>query len=79
VLVLLQAGSLGLALGLLALLLERAVAPTRVRMTPARRASSSIIDRALVHSPVQPMSGNAPSSTRTAAMAAPVASPEQSP
>jgi hypothetical protein len=79
VLVVLQAGSLGLALGLLALMLERAVAPRRTRSAPVRRASSSIIDRALVHPPVPPIAANAPSSTRTVAVGAQVASPEQSP
>jgi hypothetical protein len=79
VLVLLQAGSLGLALGILALLLERAIAPRRPRAAATRRASSSIIDRALIHAPVQPMAVNSPSSTRTAAIAAPIASPEHAP
>jgi hypothetical protein len=76
VLLLLQAGSLGCALALVAMLLERIVAPRRARSAPVRRGSSSIVDRALLHSPLQP-AGN--SSTRTAAIAAPAASPEQAP
>jgi hypothetical protein len=79
VVLLLQAASLGAALVLLAALLERMVADRRRRALPSRRAASSIVERgALVEKPPLPIAASH-SSTRTAALAVPAASPEAGP
>jgi hypothetical protein len=79
VVLLLQAGSLGAALVLLAGLLERVVAGRRSRV-PTRRGASSVVDhRGMVFDKPSLAAAGAHSSTRTAAMAVPAASPEAAP
>jgi hypothetical protein len=78
VLLLLEAGSLGAGLVLLAGLLERVVAGRRSRV-PSRRGASSVLDyRGMVLDKPSLAAPGAHSSTRTAAMAAP-AGPESAP
>jgi hypothetical protein len=78
-LILLQAGSLGVALVLLAALLERVVAGRRSRALPLRRSASSIVDRPAMYSKSPFVVGAAPSSTRTAAIVGVEAAPESAP
>ncbi len=77
VVLLLEAGSLGVALVLLAGLLERVVAGRRSRV-PTRRGASSVLDRRGMVFDQPSLVAAAPPSTRTAAMAA-QAAPETAP
>lgn len=79
VVLLLEAGSLGAALVLLAGLLERVVAGRRSRVPPRRGASSVVDHRGMVFEKASLAAAGAHSSTRTAAMAVPAAGPETAP
>ena len=79
VVLLLEAGSLGAGLVLLAALLERVVSGRRSRV-PSRRGASSVLDqRGMVFDKASLGAAGAHSSTRTAAVAVPAAGPETAP